>query len=91
MPTGDYTIGSLVEKIVELVINPLITLLMIVGTVVFLWGLVEFLMNPDNEEKRSAGKRHMIWGIVGLFLMVSVWGIIQILCDFFETCQILGI
>ncbi|PIR69565.1 MAG: hypothetical protein COU47_02310 [Candidatus Niyogibacteria bacterium CG10_big_fil_rev_8_21_14_0_10_46_36] len=86
---GDYTIEGLVNKIIQLVINPLITLLMVVGTVVFLWGLVEFLMSPDNEEKRSTGKRHMMWGIIGLFLMASAWGIVYVLCDFFETCSLI--
>lgn len=89
--TNHYTIDSIVGQIVKLIINPLITLLMVIGTLVFLWGIIEFLMNADNEEKRSIGKKHMVWGILGLFLMVSVWGIIQVLCNFFETCQQLGI
>lgn len=87
----DYTIESLVGRIVDLIINPLIILFMVLGTAFFLWGIIEFLMSSDNEEKRSAGKKHMIWGIIGLFLMVSAWGIIRVLCDFFLTCEIIGI
>lgn len=87
---AQYTIEELVQRIIELVINPLIMLLMVVGTVVFLWGLVEFLMSPDNEEKRSTGKQHMMWGIIGLFLMASAWGIVYVLCDFFGTCDIIS-
>lgn len=87
--SGGYTIEELVQRIIKLVINPLIMLLMVVGTVVFLWGLVEFLMSPDNEEKRSTGKQHMMWGIIGLFLMASAWGIVYVLCDFFGTCDII--
>ena len=88
---GDYTIESLVGRIIDLIINPLIMLFMVLGTAFFLWGIIEFLMNPDNEEKRKSGKKHMMWGIIGLFLMVSVWGIIRVLCDFFQTCEIIGI
>jgi len=88
---SQYTIASLVQRIIELVINPLIMLLMVAGTAVFLWGLVEFLMSPDNEEKRTIGKRHMLWGIIGLFLMASAWGIVYVLCDFFQTCALVNI
>lgn len=85
----DWTIESIVAKITEEVLNPLIALLMILATVIFLWGIIQMLANPDNEQKRSEGKKHIMWGIVGLFIMVSVWGIIKVLCNFFETCDII--
>jgi len=68
------------------ILAPLITLLLAAATIVFIWGLVEFIANSGNEEARSKGKTHMIWGVFGLFLMLSVWGIVQIFCNFFGTC-----
>lgn len=87
--SSHWTIESIVDKIVSEVLNPLIALLMILATVVFLWGVIQMLMNPDNEQKRTEGKKHMIWGIIGLTIMVSVWGIVGVLCNFFETCDII--
>ena len=49
----------------------------------FLWGLMKFVLNADNEEKRKEGKSVMIWGIIALFVMISVWGIVGILVNTF--------
>lgn len=45
----------------------------------FLYGLMTFILAAGNEEAKDRGKRIMIWGIVALFIMVSVWGIVNLL------------
>lgn len=47
-------------------------------------GLVKYVKNGDNEEKRASGRMLMIYGIVGLFFMVSVWGILKIFVSSFN-------
>ena len=47
----------------------------------FFWGLAKFIMAAGDEEARAAGKSIMLWGIVALFVMVSVYGLIQILAN----------
>lgn len=73
------SIYRLIDSIEVLIINPLIGLLFALGLVVFLWGLFQFIINSDNEDGRTTGKRHMIWGIVGMFIMVGAYAIINIL------------
>jgi hypothetical protein len=41
----------------------------------FFYGLAKFILNSGDEEARGAGKQTMIWGIVALFVISSVWGI----------------
>jgi hypothetical protein len=65
---------SLTCIMLRYVINFMITL----ATVLFVWGVIQYFINPENEEKRKAGKQFMIWGIIGLFVMVSIWGIVNI-------------
>jgi len=55
------------------IINPLIKFLFALAVVYFLWGLIDFFLHPENEEKRTEGKSHMIWGIVGITIMMGVW------------------
>lgn len=43
---------------------------------VFLWGLVKFIVKADDEEARTQGRQFMVWGVVALFVMASLWGII---------------
>lgn len=77
------TLDCLINKVIAQIINPLIPVLIGIGLIVFFWGIIQYVLNADSEEKRSTGKQHMIWGIIGIFIMVSVWGIIRLLQDFF--------
>lgn len=44
----------------------------------FLWGLVVFLAKTSNDQARTEGKRHMVWGVIGLAILVSTWGIVRV-------------
>ena len=69
----------MLAKVIVYIVNPLIYLLVAVAVVVFLWGVVEFLANAENPEGRENGKRHLVWGIVGLFIIFSVFGIMNLI------------
>jgi hypothetical protein len=45
----------------------------------FFWGLVKFISRAGDEKAIEEGRRLMIWGIVALFVMVSVWGLVLFL------------
>lgn len=79
------SVYRLIDSIEFLIINPLIGLLFAAGLVFFLWGLAQFIMNADSEEGRTTGKQHMIWGIVGMFIMVGAYAIINILGNTLNT------
>jgi succinate dehydrogenase/fumarate reductase cytochrome b subunit len=85
------TSGRFDEFIVNLdnlIINPLIILLFALAIAYFLWGIFEFLSNADNEEKRTAGKKHMLFGIIGITVMMAVWTLLGIVLN---TLGITGI
>lgn len=85
------SLTDLVAKIIGEVINPLIRLLVAAGFMVFLWGVVTYVIGSRGDEKKlDQGKRVMFWGIIGLFIMFAAWGIVKILCNFFGTCGTVG-
>jgi hypothetical protein len=61
--------------------NIAVTLIMAAAIVVIVWGA--FLM-ISSEEKRESGKQIVIYGIFGLFAMVSIWGFVNILDSTFH-------
>ncbi len=63
-------------------VNPLIGLLFSVAIAIFIWGVIGFIFNSDNENNRADGKKHIIWGLVGLFIMFAVRGIIALIKNF---------
>lgn len=50
----------------------------------FVWGLVEFLLRINEGGDTSQGKSHMVWGIVGMLIMVSVYGILDLIDNTFQ-------
>lgn len=65
------------SKINDAIINPIITFMFAVALLYFVFGIVQFLANPAQEELRDKGKKHIMWGIVGMAIMVSVFGIMR--------------
>jgi len=76
-------ITQLIANINTQIIAPIILLLFVLSLALFFWGLADFIRNGDNEEAKKKGREHMIWGIVGIFIMVSAWGIILIVLNTF--------
>ena len=70
---------SFITKIVTVVINPAIQVLLAVAILYFLWGVWGFVRNSDNAEGRQDGSRHIGYGLIGIFVMVSVFGIIALI------------
>ena len=72
-PNGDLTgfvgvIGNIVNMLV-----PIVTTLAIVF---FFYGLAKYVLNAGDEEKKAEGKNIMIWGVLAMFVLVTLWGII---------------
>jgi hypothetical protein len=54
----------------------LIPILIALALVAFFWGLVRYVWS--GGEFKEGGRNIMIAGLVALFVMVSVWGIIRL-------------
>lgn len=67
-----------VAKFNEIILFPLITLLMGVALVVFLYGCFEYVMGAANEAAREKGRQHILWGIIGMLVMISAQAILNI-------------
>lgn len=77
-------VDSLILNVNRLILNPLISLLFAVAIVYFLYGVFQFLTNAENEEAKTTGRNHMIWGIIGIVIMMGVFTILQIVMDTFN-------
>lgn len=65
------------------ILYPSMKIVFAAGMLLFVYGLVEFLWDLDNPGAKEAGKSHMVWGIVGVLIMVSVWSIIALVLGTF--------
>ena len=74
---------SVVTCVTSNILNPIIGLLVGAALVIFLVGVVKYIAQGDKPEERSKGAAYMFYGIVGLFVMISVWGLVSILTKTF--------
>ena len=69
-------LSSLVQQIRSL-INSIFPILLAIAVLYFFWGLITFIRGAGDPKKTAEGKGIMIWGIIALFVMVSVFGILN--------------
>lgn len=75
--TNAQNIGT---GIISLINNVFVPLVFAAAFLVFIFGVFQyFIQGGADEEKRESGKSLMLWGIIGFFVMVSVWGLVNIL------------
>ncbi len=77
------TIQGLLVCVQQTLIRPLINIVLSLALLVFFWGLAKYLYKADNDAERKKGKNLMFFGVIGLFVMVSVWGIVGIISGTF--------
>lgn len=72
-------VPEIVTNISTFVLNPIIALLFGLALVIFLWGVAEYFWQSDSDEARTRASRHMIWGILGMFIMFAAFAIVRII------------
>lgn len=76
--TGVTTIPDIITGFGNAV-EPLVAVGLGAAVLVFVWGLVLFIRNSGDDKAVAEGRKRMVWGIVALFLIVSIWSIVAIL------------
>jgi len=81
--SGMSTLKDIIIKfVIGCVLTRTVFLIIAISVIVFLWGIFRFI--KSEGEDRQGGKELMFWGIVGLFVIVSVWGLVAILQSTFQ-------
>ncbi len=70
-----YTLIGEVARLISVTVPVLIAL----ALALFLWGLVVFIFQADSDQARAAGRARMVWGVIILFVAVSVWGLVALM------------
>jgi hypothetical protein len=81
--TAKATAQDFVTKINEAILFPVIALLMAVAFIVFLYGAFIFVKNANNEAARETGRNHLIYGVIGMLVMLSAFAILSVAANTF--------
>jgi hypothetical protein len=79
-PPSGSMFSAYLDYIACVINKSVIPLIFALATAMFIWGLVKFLfINAGEEAKREQGRQFMIWGVIALAVMLSVWGLVGVL------------
>jgi membrane protease YdiL (CAAX protease family) len=80
------TFRTFVVQVTDFVGDALMPLLFSAALAYFIWGVVEFIRSADNSDERNKGKSRILWGIIGLFAMLTYLGLTSVFTStFFGT------
>lgn len=71
----------ILQRFKDYILDPTIYLLLTAGFLLFVYGLVVFIYKMREGNDYKEGLQHMLWGIIGMFIMVSVYGIIALIIN----------
>jgi Type IV secretion system pilin len=63
------------------IIGGLIPIVFSLSVLFFFWGVAQFVLNAGDEKKIKEGKSLMIWGVIAIFVMSTLWSIVKLLGD----------
>lgn len=66
------------------ILGVLLPFLVALGVIVFVWGVITYVIASDEEAKKS-GRDRMIYGIIGLAVIVALWGLVRIVTNTFDV------
>lgn len=77
-PATAFSVIGQVGGILGVIIPILITL----AVVYFVWSVIQYTVSSDEEAKKKA-KSGIITGLIGLFIILSFWGIVRVIQNTF--------
>lgn len=82
------SIFSAATVITQIINGVLVPLVFAASFLVFIWGVFQwFIAGAEDQEKRKDAGKKMLYGVIGFFIMVSVWGLVNILLGTFNLNQ----
>ncbi len=76
-------LDKIISAISTEILNPIIILMFAVALLVFLWGLVQFIRKANEADALETAKRHVMYGLIGMAIMISAFGILKLITGTF--------
>lgn len=86
----DLTNATNAFSSVRTFIDSLIALLVGIAILVVVYGIIKFIASGDDAAARKSGGAFMAYGIIGIFVMISIWGLVGFLDSSFTLSDPTG-
>ena len=75
------SVPPVLGNVINIIVVPAIELIFILATLIFIWGVFGLISKGDDPTARKDGQNHILWGVVGMFIMISAYGIIKVIAN----------
>lgn len=72
------------SRVVTEIYMPIYQIALAASAVYFIYGAAKYVMDLNNPEKQTFGKSHLLYGMIGLFLVFSAGSIVTVLGEYAE-------
>lgn len=80
---GLQNISNLIDRAAA-ALNTIVPFIIGLAVFVILWGIFGYISHAGEEEKRAEARQFVVWGIIGIFFMLSIWGFVNVLDNSFN-------
>lgn len=78
------TICQLADTILYLINYVAVPVLFALAFIVFLYGIAKaYIFSGGSEDGRKEGHQLVLWGIIGFVVMISLWGLVNVVANTF--------
>lgn len=84
-PAACTRLGGIFGTIFSIINDFLVPTIFALAFIVFLWGVFKaYILNGGNEDERAKGHQLILWGLIGFAVMVSIWGLVNVVTNTFD-------
>ena len=88
---GGFGVAGVAITIINIINGVLVPLLFAVSFIMFLYGIAKaYVLSPGDEEAVKNGHKILLWGLIGFAVMISVWGLVNVVVNTFGLAAPFG-
>jgi hypothetical protein len=77
------TFQSIIQNLLEILLSVAVPIILSLAIVYFLFGVLKYIISAGDESKRKESVKVITMGIIAIFVMVSVWGLVSFITSTF--------
>ncbi len=88
---GGFGVAGVAITIINIINGVLVPLLFAISFLMFLYGIAKaYILSPGDEEAVKNGHKILLWGLIGFAVMISVWGLVNVVVSTFGLAAPFG-
>jgi hypothetical protein len=80
---NSHNAKTLIESIGSIVSTRLIPLMILLALVYIAYAVFEYIAEGAESQAKEEKKQKIFWGVIGLFIIVSIWALVAIVANSF--------